>query len=154
MYDWIKAGKNKQPAWCYYDFDPFEGSKYGKLYNWYAVNDARGIAPKGWHIPSHNEWVTLKNYIGWYAGLKMKSQIGWDYYRQGINTHPFAGLPGGSIDINDFQKIGSKGCWWSSTENKSAIEEAGYCCLYSYSDDVHFDDGPKMQGFSIRCIKD
>ncbi|MFM7765029.1 MAG: FISUMP domain-containing protein, partial [Sphingomonadales bacterium] len=49
--EWKKAGKNKQPAWCYYNNDPANGAKYGKLYNWYAVNDSRGLAPVGYHIP-------------------------------------------------------------------------------------------------------
>ena len=50
--EWEKAGENKTPAWCYYNNNPTNGAKYGKLYNWYAVNDIRALAPKGWHIPS------------------------------------------------------------------------------------------------------
>jgi len=51
--DWKDAGFDKKPAWCYYNFDQMNGSTYGKLYNWWAVNDSRGLAPEGWHIPSH-----------------------------------------------------------------------------------------------------
>lgn len=43
--EWEKAAENQQPAWCYYNNDPANGAKYGKLYNWYAVNDSRGLAP-------------------------------------------------------------------------------------------------------------
>ncbi len=50
--EWNLANKNKTSAWCYYDNDNKNGMKYGKLYNWYAITDPRGIAPKGWHIPS------------------------------------------------------------------------------------------------------
>ena len=50
--DWFKARQQKQPAWCYYKNDKAFGDRFGKLYNWYAVNDPRGLAPKGWHIPS------------------------------------------------------------------------------------------------------
>ena len=50
--EWQNAGNNQQPAWCYYNNDPKNGESYGKLYNWYAVNDRRGLAPQGWHIPS------------------------------------------------------------------------------------------------------
>jgi uncharacterized protein (TIGR02145 family) len=57
--EWEKAGKNKMPAWCYYDNDPKNALKYGKLYNWYAVNDVRGLAPEGWHIPSEYEFHKL-----------------------------------------------------------------------------------------------
>jgi uncharacterized protein (TIGR02145 family) len=50
--DWVKAIENEQPAWCYYENDSLLGEKRGKLYNWYAVNDKRGIAPKGWRVPT------------------------------------------------------------------------------------------------------
>jgi len=74
--EWIKAGDNQQPAWCYYDNDPANGAKYGKLYNWYAVNDSRGLAPTGWHVPSDAEWTQLKDFLGGIevAGTKMKSK--------------------------------------------------------------------------------
>jgi hypothetical protein len=77
--DWKKAGENKQPAWCYYDNDQGNGTKYGKLYNWYAVNDPRGLAPVGFHIPTNYEWEILINYLGgeYQAGKKMKSKSGW-----------------------------------------------------------------------------
>lgn len=58
--DWQKAKKNKEPAWCYYDNDSINGDKYGKIYNFYAVNDKRELAPKGWHIASKNEFLELR----------------------------------------------------------------------------------------------
>jgi uncharacterized protein (TIGR02145 family) len=61
--EWRRAGEKKQPAWCYYNFDPTNDGKYGKLYNWFAVNDSRGIAPNGWHIPSINEWENFTSYF-------------------------------------------------------------------------------------------
>ena len=72
--EWKAAGRNKQPAWCYYENDPKNGTKYGKLYNWYAVNDARGLAPAGWHIPTDEEWTVLSTFLGGgeVAGKKMK----------------------------------------------------------------------------------
>jgi uncharacterized protein (TIGR02145 family) len=71
--EWTKAGENHQPAWCYYDKDVTNGAKYGKLYNWYAVNDARGLAPVGYHIPTDDEWMDLEDFLGPDAGDKMKS---------------------------------------------------------------------------------
>jgi uncharacterized protein (TIGR02145 family) len=81
--EWRRARENKQPAWCYYDNDPKNGIKYGKLYNWYAVNDPRGLAPAGWHVPSDAEWTTLEDQLGNDAGKKMKSTSGWDSYTTG-----------------------------------------------------------------------
>lgn len=56
---WREADKNEQPAWCYYENDTYNGKIYGKLYNWWAVIDKRGLAPKGWHVPSIEEWNEL-----------------------------------------------------------------------------------------------
>jgi uncharacterized protein (TIGR02145 family) len=89
--EWKRAGENKQPAWCYYNNDPANGVKYGKLYNWYAVNDQRGLAPAGYHVPSDEEWTILSDYLGGsdIAGKKMKSKSGWsDYTSGGSQTCP------------------------------------------------------------------
>jgi uncharacterized protein (TIGR02145 family) len=83
--EWTRAGENKQPAWCYYDNDPANGTKYGKLYNWYAVNDPRGLAPAGYHIPTDLEWDALTAHLGGAkgGGKKMKSTSGWKSYSTG-----------------------------------------------------------------------
>jgi aspartate kinase len=63
--EWIKAGNEGKPAWCYYENRSENGRIYGKLYNWYALNDPRGLAPAGWSIPENNDWRTLvKNLKG------------------------------------------------------------------------------------------
>jgi uncharacterized protein (TIGR02145 family) len=81
--EWKKAGESRQPAYCYYENDPANGAKYGKLYNWYAVMDPRGLAPKGWHVPSDAEWRLLTDYLGGVevAGAKIKSTRGWYEYK-------------------------------------------------------------------------
>ncbi len=71
-------------AWCYYENDAKNGVKYGKLYNWFAVNDARGLAPAGWHIPTDGEWTVLENSLGDDAGKKMKSTSGWESWTEDI----------------------------------------------------------------------
>jgi len=83
--EWEAAGENKQPAWCYYENNTANGTKYGKLYNWYAVNDYRGLAPTGYHIPTDDEWTVLSTYLGGeaVAGKKMKSTSGWNSYTTG-----------------------------------------------------------------------
>ncbi len=92
--EWIQAGEEGRPAFCYYNNDLSKGLEYGKLYNWYAVNDERGLAPEGFHIPNELEWDTLVNYSGDNAGNKMKSNYGW-LKNTGTNTSGFSGLPGG-----------------------------------------------------------
>lgn len=83
--EWKRAGENKQPAWCYYENDPKNGVKYGKLYNWYAVNDSRGLAPVGYHVPSDAEWTKLTDFLGGKGGegTKMKSKSGWNSHTTG-----------------------------------------------------------------------
>ena len=78
--EWQNAEKNKQPAWCYYNNNPLHKFKYGKLYNWYAVIDNRGLAPKGWHIPTNNDWEILIYNLGdeYESGIKLKSVKGWN----------------------------------------------------------------------------
>ena len=72
--DWKEAGENGQPAWCYYENAPENGEKF---YNWYAVNDPRGLAPKGFHIPSHEEYRQLKIFLGDGNGAILKSKEAW-----------------------------------------------------------------------------
>lgn len=62
--EWKEAGENEQPVWCYYNNDPENGKNYGKLYNWFAVNDPRNICPEGWHVSTDDEWTILTNYLG------------------------------------------------------------------------------------------
>ena len=78
--EWQQASANEYPAWCYYNNNKKNAKKYGKLYNWYAVNDPRGLAPEGWHIPSNDDWEGLIYFLGGYemAGLKIKSTKGWN----------------------------------------------------------------------------
>ena len=79
--EWELAGQNYQPAWCYYENNGENGTKYGKLYNWYAVNDPRGLAPAGFHIPTDVEWTILTDYLGVdSAGKQMKSISGWNSF--------------------------------------------------------------------------
>ena len=152
---WEKAGEKGKPAWCYYDNDPKNGKKYGKLYNWYAVNDPRGLAPSGWHIPSDAEWTTLVDYFGGKdeAGHKMKSKAGWHDNGNGSNASGFSGLPGG-YHGNDgtFNSIGINGNWWSSTENYT--HNAWYRDLnYSNGNVSRYYDN-KASGYSVRCLRD
>ncbi len=153
--EWELAEKNKQPAWCYYNNDPANGKKYGKLYNWYAVNDSRGLAPAGFHIPSDSEWTTLTTYLGGedIAASKLKSNSGWNENGNGTNSNGFSALPGGIRLLNGiFTNIGVNAYWWSSTEKHSSSawnRFLGYGFVY-----VSKYDCSKSNGLSARCIKD
>lgn len=78
--EWKKASENKQPAWCYLFNDPSNGQKFGKLYNWYAVNDPRGLAPEGYYIPTLDDWLLLEEYLGADAAERIKSKNGWNSF--------------------------------------------------------------------------
>ena len=153
--DWEKAGTDGKPAWCYYDNDPKNGIKYGKLYNWYAVNDSRGLAPAGWHIPTDAEWTILSDYLGGKdaAGTKMKSTIGWAKNGNGTNSSGFSGLQGGNRGYDGaFYNIGYIGNWWSSTENDS--NNAWFRNLNYFNGNVYRNNLNKAYGFSVRCLRD
>ncbi|MEY2739456.1 MAG: hypothetical protein RL259_1365 [Bacteroidota bacterium] len=157
-------------AWCYYNFDPANANIYGKLYNWYAVkgiydgasatNPAlrKQLAPIGWHIPSNDEWIQLRNCLGGelVAGGKMKS-IGtslWQAPNTAANNESgFTGFPCGFNNlIGTFSSFGSTGSWWLSTEVSTS--NAYYAHLNWNSATAFINGLGKGHGFSVRCIKD
>jgi uncharacterized protein (TIGR02145 family) len=144
-------------AWCYYNNDPILGAKYGKLYNLYAVNDPRGLAPQGWHIPSDAEWTTLANTLGGesVAGGKMKEPgtANWTINAGADNSSGFAALPGGSRYGNGiFNDVGIRSSWWSTTEYGTT--SAWYRALNYSSDNIFRYNFIKQYGFSVRCLRD
>lgn len=153
--EWAKCLKKKEGCWCYYENDKSNGSKYGMLYNWYAVNDSRGLAPKGWHVPSADEWDDLVEQLGGKeeAGKKMKSSIDWSDNCNATNASGFFGLPAGfrSSEGKFFFKD-SYALWWSSTNYKD--NTAWYMYLYCNLDFAVKYYYSKGDGFSVRCIKD
>jgi uncharacterized protein (TIGR02145 family) len=160
--EWEKAGKNQQPAWCYYNNDAANGAKYGKLYNWYAVNDPRGLAPVRYHIPSDAEWTVFSDYLGGesIAGGKMKS-TGTQYWSDpniaATNVSGFYGLPGGSRNSNGaFYGISESGYWWSSTKYSTDYTVYAWYRLLRYTngDVVRECLKVKESGFSVRCLRD
>ena len=141
-------------AWCYYDNDASNGTKYGKLYNWYAVHDPRGLAPNGYHIPTDAEWTKLTDYLGGEsgAGIKMKSTSGWKQNDNATNSSGFSGLPGGGRQANGvFYFKDFFGSWWSSTESDETFVLLRK--LYNDSGLGRFIEDKKF-GFSVRCMKD
>ena len=150
-------------AYAIYNNDVFNNYMYGKLYNWYAVNDIRGICPAEWHVPTDAEWSAFINFLDPsadggnivnIAGSKMKSTTGWNSPNTGANNESgFTGLPAGYRNGNGgYNYIGEFGDWWSSTETDSNFawyRNLGYDRPY-----VSRANYGKKDGFSVRCIKD
>ncbi|WP_395048653.1 fibrobacter succinogenes major paralogous domain-containing protein [Flavobacterium sp.] len=143
-------------AWCYYKNDINNGQIYGKLYNWYAVNDPRGLSPQGWHISSNDEWVVLIGYLGgdMLAGYTMK-ELGVTHWSattpETTNSSGFMGLPGGFSSYGAFSGIGLTGWWWTSSQETN---------LYAYMHTLYYAHGKvptstfeKRYGMSVRCIR-
>jgi uncharacterized protein (TIGR02145 family) len=144
-------------AQAIYDNSPTNLENYGRLYNWYAVDDSRGLCPSGWHVPTDGEWTDLTGYLGDYsvAGTAMKSSSedspSWD----GTNTSGFSALPGGTrLDYNgDFDNEGFYGYWWSSSPSGTSL--AWYRYLLSDFGNVNRNASSQFRlGFSVRCGRD
>jgi uncharacterized protein (TIGR02145 family) len=161
--EWVRYGNEKIGCWCYYDNDENNGAKYGKLYNWHAVNDQRGLAPEGWHVPTKKEFEELIGFLGGEhsAGEKMMSKAGWkDCWLfddcVGTNESGWNGLAGGYCYRNDgifTAGLEEYGHWWSTSE--SGTSHICHCLLYcsSGSHSVIVHKSSSMAGFSVRCIK-
>ncbi len=150
-------------AWCYYNNDSTQGAKYGKLYNWYAVNDPRGLAPNGWHIPSDAEWTTLSTTLGGIdtAGGKMKEAglLNWrSPNKYATDSSGFTALPGGLRGRDEiFSNVFLNGYWWTATESSSpASPQTAWMRILSYANGKvkPSPDFDKKNGFSVRCVKD
>jgi uncharacterized protein (TIGR02145 family) len=157
-------------ASCWYDSDSASyDCPYGKLYNWYAVSDARNVCAAGWHVPSDTEWSILINYIDPIAdygnnpypniaGGKMKStgMSFWDVPNQNAtNESGFSALPGGAriSDFGGFLAAGQSGLWWSSSQSPEPDKFWGLILTSYDSSTIRYDER-KQSGLSIRCLKD
>ena len=151
--EWRKAGDDGKPVWCYNNNDFTNSKKYGKLYNWYAVNDDRGLAPKDWEIPSDEDWSIMVNFLGGesLAGKKLKFNNFWSDFDgksgNGNNESGFAGLPGGArLFKGTFFTIGENGFWWNSSELTRGLNFADESVNHGFNSD-------RSAGYSVRCIK-
>jgi uncharacterized protein (TIGR02145 family) len=150
--------ETQQGTYCNYDNDENNVETYGRLYNWFSVNDKRGLAPKGWHIPTAEEWQTLIVYLGgrMIAGGKLKEEgtALWISPNGGAtNESGFTALPGGYRDYDGYyDAMGGNGCFWSSTESSNS--SAWYRVLDCSDSEVSRYGDNKGNGFSVRCIRD
>jgi len=138
---------------------------YGRLYNWYAVNDVRGLCASGWHVPTDGEWITMEltlgmneadanssGYRGTDQGSQMKTTYGWGGGGNGTNSSGFSGLPGGiRLESGGYTAESENGSWWSSSPSGSG---AFVRDIYSQSMKVNRYVNNFGDGFSVRCVKD
>ncbi|MDB5228685.1 MAG: hypothetical protein JWN78_2878 [Bacteroidota bacterium] len=147
------------PAWCYYKNDSTNNIPYGKLYNWFAVNDPRGLAPEGWHVPSDSEFVTLENYLGGVAvcGGKMKERDTTHWHSPNVaatDSVGFKAVGAGDMFETCCYGFGWKGefcMWWTTTEIN--VMTARFHRLTRQDGSIFKSNGGKTYGYSVRCIR-
>jgi len=128
---------------------------YGYLYNW---ETAKKVCPSGWHLPSRDEWKTLSTILGGESmaadKLKESGNAHWQKpVSQATNESGFTALPGGYRNENgEYWVIGYNAWWWCSSENDT--ERAHHILIYGHTPDLSISYVNKINGFSVRCIKD
>jgi uncharacterized protein (TIGR02145 family) len=156
---WMAQNLNYLPpngkSWCYNN-DTSYCNKYGRLYDW---KTATTVCPKGWKLPSREDWNRLVATAGGeeIASKKLKSKSGWKDYKgkngNGTDDFGFSALPGGyRITDGYFYTAGNYGYWWTASEDSDGYAYFRYMdydidYVYEYYDDKGF-------GFSVRCIAD
>ena len=168
--EWKNANKKGKPAWCYYNNSTSKGKKYGKLYNWYAVNDSRGLAPKGWHVATDKEWFNVIKLCGGEdeAGTKLKSSYVWtkDGSHKASNESGFTALPGGNRDASSGRFYGTADRYgnrdahfWSSSERKNSYSGESWsigATVFQFNNSngmLQYVAYEKGKGCSVRCVK-
>jgi len=151
------ANTNKG-AYAIYNNENANNNIYGKLYNWYAVSDSRGLCPSGWHVPSDIEWTSLTNYLegASIAGKKIKTTgtVFWQSPNtESSNESGFSALPGGYRDSSgSFFSIRKNASFWSATEDASS--HAWVRSLNNNNGYVNHTIFNKQNGLSVRCLRD
>ena len=143
-------------ARCDYDNDASNVATYGRLYNWYAVDDARGLCPSGWHVPTDEEWTDLADYITSQGfsetATALKSTTGWSGSGNGTDDFGFSALPGGfRLSGGFFASVGSTCYLWSSS---SSGVSALYRTIYDNFPAITSNTVVPRNGFSVRCLRD
>ncbi|NQU67475.1 MAG: fibrobacter succinogenes major paralogous domain-containing protein [Candidatus Marinimicrobia bacterium] len=170
--EWSNLENTGIGAYAVYDDDPANSIIYGNLYNWYAVDDARGVCPEGWHVPGDEEWMTLEMHLGMsesevnssdWRGTDEGSKLAGnaDLWISGVlenndvfGSSGFNALPNGDRygDFGHYYYMGYYGYFWSSTafSNSHAWIRSLH---YDYSN-IRRDSAEKQGGFSVRCVRD
>ncbi|MFN6072249.1 MAG: FISUMP domain-containing protein, partial [Bacteroidota bacterium] len=148
--DW---GLRTSGAWAYYNNDLNNDSSLGKLYNWYAVTDVKGLCPTGWHVATDADWTSLTANYGTdaNAGNELKATTLWTAPNSNTNSSNFGALPGGGRGGLNFGDLNNKGFWWTSTLFDASNS---YARRLEYNTDtvIRYTESNKY-GFSVRCVK-
>jgi uncharacterized protein (TIGR02145 family) len=168
--DFLKAGRHQEPACCYYENNP----QKGMLYNWFALNDERGIAPESFKVPTKNDWEELikcccgKNT----AAIHLKSSSNWiepqnapkptqiveSEIGNGLDSFGFNALPMGSLVktklFAEFFGYGSDANFWTSDTDSFYSGKGFGVYLYYFSPRIIIIPIAKRTGISIRCVKE
>lgn len=145
--EWLKAAQFKRPAWCYYGNDSLNGRRFGKLYNWYAISDERGLAPDGFHISADYNWGDINQF----NTNQLKSSFGWDV-NSGSNRTGFSALPSGWRDPNgNFYSLYLETRWWTTMGDPDNLPvyrglENGYEKIMIKGQSSY------GCGYSVRCV--
>lgn len=151
--EWSNAARDRKAAWCYFGNDPKNGEKFGKLYNFFAVSDPRGLAPEGWNVPSNDEFSEMINDCGTMTDAFIKLKAGEDWGdKKGTNSLGFKALPGGMrLDANQHNFIYQYGLFWTATEQD---QNTAFYRYYGWPDnEISLQANSKQHGFSVRCVK-
>ena len=137
---WLQAGEAGQPAWCYYDNDPSLGRKYGKLYNWYAVNDRRGLAPHGWRVASYNDFISVGN------TNKQKLNVKYSGQRRPFTMYIELGSTYREEE-RDFSEIETEAYWWTPNKLRFVWTSVSYNGFETDRENCEW-------GYAVRCVAD
>jgi uncharacterized protein (TIGR02145 family) len=150
--DWTS---NNNGAFDIYENNPNNNIGYGKLYNFFAISNPKGLCPFGWKVPTLDEMNILFNYLGGttYAAEKLKQAFGWLGTNRGNNISDFSANAGGRRwDYGDNEQLISQGNFWMSTEIDADRAKSFIMNYGSYSVLIVNED--KNNGFSVRCLKE
>ena len=170
--DWLNT---TQGSYSVYNNASSNNGTYGKLYNWYAVSDPRGLCPAGWHVPTDHDWNMLTKFLDpeadtncvsfWCSNLaegKLKDagtiQAGtglWNEPNNGSNSSGFTGLPAGSREFDGgYLGLNDYAIWWSSNSYSNGAARWGYSLPYNSCRNSSRTNAVYSYGFSVRCLKD
>ncbi len=139
--DWFEAAENHEPAWCFYDDKDKNAGTYGIMYNWYAVNDQRGLAPVGFHVASISEWNQLKK------SLESNDDVLIKYSDESFFLYGGYRFYGGAYDY-----MNQRGFWWTSDEKDG--ESAYFVNAIKRNEKMLIDYNHKEDGMYVKCVKD